>query len=102
MSQNTKFIGISRYLNETEFCRSDEQWHYLTLHPTSCNNCSNLISCEECVNATTNCEWWTDDARCARRGRSDKAARVLGECPAPCWQRESCGSCLDQPGRCVW
>jgi hypothetical protein len=45
-----------------------DEWHYFTLLPFSCANCSNYITCESCVGSSL-CEWWTEDARCARRGR---------------------------------
>lgn len=45
-----------------------DEWHYFTLLPFSCANCSNYITCESCVGSNL-CEWWTEDARCARRGR---------------------------------
>lgn len=93
---------VSRELNETQSCSNNEEWNYLILHPPKCKNCSNFISCEECVNTTNNCEWWIEDNRCNRRGRSPKAAVSLKECPIPCYQRNECSSCLNEPGRCVW
>jgi hypothetical protein len=47
---------------------TDDEWHYFTLLPFSCANCSNFITCESCVGSNL-CEWWTEDARCIRRGR---------------------------------
>ncbi|XP_046676550.1 multiple epidermal growth factor-like domains protein 8 isoform X2 [Homalodisca vitripennis] len=78
-----------------------EDWHYLTIVPWQCANCSNFIDCEDCV-GSGKCEWWTDDARCARRGRSTNGVVELSACPAPCHSRENCTDCLDGNGRCVW
>ncbi|XP_023314938.1 multiple epidermal growth factor-like domains protein 8 isoform X2 [Trichogramma pretiosum] len=102
---------MSRTVNETASCvfevESDEsgkttlEWHYLTITPFTCANCSNFISCESCVQ-TGICEWWTDEARCARIGRLQTAVVSLQECPIPCRQRSNCTQCLDERGRCVW
>lgn len=57
--------------SEMENCRSLEQpedWHYLTLVPSQCANCSNYVDCEPCIDSGI-CEWWADVAKCARRGR---------------------------------
>ncbi|KAJ4443468.1 hypothetical protein ANN_05140, partial [Periplaneta americana] len=78
-----------------------DEWHYFTLLPFSCANCSNYITCESCVGSNL-CEWWTEDARCSRRGRSKAAVVSLSQCPVPCYQRENCSQCLDERGRCVW
>ncbi|GLH01298.1 Laminin subunit alpha [Gryllus bimaculatus] len=94
---------LPRSLNETEYCVSPtnvDEWHYLTLLPSNCANCSNYISCESCVGSNL-CEWWTEDARCARRGRFSDAVVDLGQCPTPCHKRTNCSQCLDE-GRCVW
>lgn len=117
---------LSRSLNETEFCvlevdlfglnargrseydegEDDESspsldWHYLTITPSNCANCSNYITCETCVGSSL-CEWWTEEARCARIGRLPEAVVELKECPVPCRQRSNCTQCLDERGRCVW
>ncbi|PSN57394.1 Multiple epidermal growth factor-like domains protein 8 [Blattella germanica] len=93
---------FSRSLNEVEVCTSDSgEWHYFTLLPFSCANCSNYITCESCIGSSL-CEWWTEDARCARRGRLKNAVVELSQCPVPCYQRDNCSSCLDDRGRCVW
>lgn len=95
---------MSRKSNESEECVSPElpnEWRYLTLLPSSCANCSNYISCESCVSSGL-CEWWTEDARCARKGRSQDAVVQLSECPVPCHLRRNCSQCLDDRGRCVW
>ncbi|XP_015121638.1 multiple epidermal growth factor-like domains protein 8 [Diachasma alloeum] len=102
---------LSRSTNETESCSvtidyDDEgspinEWHYLTITPSSCANCSNYISCESCV-STNLCEWWTEEARCARMGRLPNSVVSLEECPIPCRQRSNCTQCLDERGRCVW
>ncbi|KYM76277.1 Multiple epidermal growth factor-like domains protein 8 [Atta colombica] len=103
---------LPRSVNETESCVKDiewdkehgetiREWHYLTITPSACANCSNYISCESCVN-TKLCEWWTEEARCARIGRLPNAVVSLYECPIPCRQRSNCTKCLDERGRCVW
>lgn len=92
---------ISRIADEMLTCSNDVDWKYLTLQPSQCANCSNYISCEQCVNSDL-CEWWAEDARCARKGRAADAVRELAQCPAPCNVRENCSACLDERGRCVW
>ncbi|XP_026667029.1 multiple epidermal growth factor-like domains protein 8 isoform X3 [Ceratina calcarata] len=102
---------LSRSINETESCVADmewdedgnaiQEWHYLTITPSACANCSNYISCESCV-GTNLCEWWTEEARCARIGRLPNAVVSLDECPIPCRLRSNCTQCLDERGRCVW
>ncbi|XP_076675324.1 multiple EGF like domains 8 isoform X3 [Andrena cerasifolii] len=102
---------ISRSINETESCVADvewdedgnpsREWHYLTITPSACANCSNYISCESCVGSNL-CEWWTEETRCARIGRLPNAVVSLDQCPIPCRQRSNCTQCLDERGRCVW
>ncbi|XP_043511947.1 multiple epidermal growth factor-like domains protein 8 isoform X2 [Frieseomelitta varia] len=102
---------LSRSINETESCVADvewdedgnptREWHYLTITPSACANCSNYISCESCVGSNL-CEWWTEEARCARIGRLPNAVVSLDQCPIPCRQRSNCTQCLDERGRCVW
>lgn len=92
---------ISRTENEQLSCSSDLGWRYLTLQPSKCANCSNYISCEQCVDSKL-CEWWAEDARCSRLGRSPTAVRSLDQCPAPCYARSDCQACLEERGRCVW
>ncbi|XP_015608730.1 multiple epidermal growth factor-like domains protein 8 isoform X2 [Cephus cinctus] len=102
---------LSRTVNETESCAADvewdedgnaiREWHYLTITPSACANCSNYISCESCVGSNL-CEWWTEEARCARMGRLPNAVLSLDQCPIPCRQRSNCTQCLDERGRCVW
>ncbi|XP_058808805.1 multiple epidermal growth factor-like domains protein 8 isoform X2 [Phymastichus coffea] len=102
---------LSRAVNETESCVADiewdengkviQEWHYLTINPTTCANCSNYISCESCV-STNICEWWTEEARCARIGRMPDAVVSIDQCPVPCRQRSNCTQCLIERGRCVW
>lgn len=91
---------MSRDLNEEENCRDTESWHYFTISPTECKNCSNFVRCSDCV--ANGHEWWSEDARCNRRGRSDKAVKTVEACPLDCDLRDDCSSCLAQPGRCVW
>ncbi|XP_050362348.1 multiple epidermal growth factor-like domains protein 8 [Nymphalis io] len=90
-----------RNIDETQTCAIDGEWRYLTLLPAACPNCSNYISCERCVSGNY-CEWWADEARCARRGRAGGAVVDASECPAPCRTRLDCEHCLDERGRCVW
>lgn len=90
-----------RTAEETTSCFADGEWRYLTLQPSACPNCSNYISCERCVNGNY-CEWWADEARCARRGRAGGAISDAALCPAPCRLRPDCEHCLDERGRCVW
>lgn len=92
---------FSRLENETAVCVLDDNWKYLTLQPSQCSNCSNYISCEKCIDSGL-CEWWAEDARCARKGRSEAAVREISQCPIPCNARENCSACLDERGRCVW
>lgn len=91
----------SRSEDENLNCSLDDDWQYLTLQPSSCSNCSNYITCDSCIGSNL-CEWWIDDARCARKGQKAEAAISLDQCPIPCYKRNDCGSCLDQKGRCVW
>ncbi|XP_041977639.1 multiple epidermal growth factor-like domains protein 8 isoform X2 [Aricia agestis] len=90
-----------RDVDEKVACANDGEWRYLTLQPAACPNCSNYISCERCVSGNY-CEWWADEARCARRGRASGAIVDATECPAPCRMRLDCEHCLDERGRCVW
>ncbi|XP_054283597.1 multiple epidermal growth factor-like domains protein 8 [Macrosteles quadrilineatus] len=92
-----------RSSDERVTCRSpsSSQWHYLTIVPSHCANCSNYVDCEACV-YTGICEWWPDDARCSRRGRSPAGVVEAGKCPPPCYSRANCTDCLDGNGRCVW
>lgn len=91
----------SRSVDEQSVCSNEGEWRYLTLQPAACPNCSNYISCERCVGGDY-CEWWADEARCARRGRASGAVLDATECPAPCRLRLDCEHCLDERGRCVW
>ncbi|PZC82381.1 hypothetical protein B5X24_HaOG210422 [Helicoverpa armigera] len=90
-----------RRADEHTACAAGGHWRYLTLQPAACPNCSNYISCERCVGANY-CEWWADEARCARRGRAAGAIADRAGCPAPCRLRADCEHCLDERGRCVW
>jgi multipile epidermal growth factor-like domains protein 8 len=92
---------ISRLEVESDACRRGDDWKYLTLQPSHCENCSNFISCNSCV-TTGLCEWWPEDARCVRKNRSPNGIKEVGNCPAPCHVRTSCSSCLNDKGRCVW
>ncbi|KAJ2953641.1 hypothetical protein O0L34_g1253 [Tuta absoluta] len=91
----------ARDTDEKTVCALEGDWRYLTLQPAACPNCSNYISCERCV-AGNYCEWWAEEARCARRGRAGGAVVDPGECPLPCRLRLDCEQCLDERGRCVW
>lgn len=89
---------------DEELCARSENasdWKYFIIEPTQCSNCSDFITCDQCIDSNM-CEWWTEDARCERYGRFESAIRSLGECPAPCHNRNTCSSCLDETGRCVW
>lgn len=66
-----------RAADERAACAGAGGWRYLTLQPAACPNCSNYISCERCV-AGNYCEWWADEARCARRGRAGGAVVDAG------------------------
>lgn len=93
---------VSRLENENLTCISEiGDWRYLTLQPSACSNCSNFISCESCVSSGI-CEWWIEEARCARIGQMPDAAVSSHQCPVPCYKRKNCGSCLEEKGRCVW
>ncbi|XP_073988408.1 multiple EGF like domains 8 isoform X2 [Rhodnius prolixus] len=92
---------MDRAVNETNECRLGNVWHYLTLVPNSCSNCTNYITCESCIN-TNFCEWWADDARCYRIGRSQRSIRTVDKCPTACHLRTNCSQCLDGFGKCVW
>ncbi|XP_018320718.1 multiple epidermal growth factor-like domains protein 8 isoform X2 [Agrilus planipennis] len=93
---------ISRDENENITCTSEDgDWYFLTLQPNLCSNCSNYISCSSCVE-TGLCEWWVDESRCFRIGRNSKAVKNFDECPAPCYKRSNCSTCIEERGRCVW
>ncbi|XP_055855625.1 multiple epidermal growth factor-like domains protein 8 [Episyrphus balteatus] len=100
---NTKCF--SRAINETKECaissENSSSWKYLITQPGQCNNCSNYISCEECID-TKLCEWWAEDARCSRLGKSPTGIQEISQCPMPCRLRNSCSECLNDRGRCVW
>lgn len=76
-------------------------WKYFIVEPSQCSNCSDFINCEHCIDSGI-CEWWPDDARCSRLGRSSTAAKSISECPSPCNSRSNCTNCLEEDGRCVW
>ncbi|KAK9888746.1 hypothetical protein WA026_000973 [Henosepilachna vigintioctopunctata] len=87
--------------DESITCTQGDNWRYLTLSPSACSNCSNFISCESCT-ASGICEWWIEEAKCARIGQRSDAVVSEKYCPLPCYKRQDCSSCLDQKGRCVW
>lgn len=95
-------------VNETAVCvakNDPNHWAYLISQPTQCTNCSNYVSCEACVSTPDNadeCEWWLDDARCGRIGKSNSSVRAIAQCPRPCRERRGCDQCLGERGRCVW
>lgn len=91
----------SRDQDEMVSCSTEEYWQYLVIQPSKCANCSNYISCGSCLESGL-CEWWAEDARCARLGRSSNAVREESLCPAPCPERPTCSACLEERGRCVW
>lgn len=92
---------MSRNVNETSACSDGNHWRYLTLKSEQCVNCSNFISCHSC-SLSESCEWWNEDAKCERRGRSLAAIKDFTECPSPCHERSNCSSCLNEKGKCVW
>nr|XP_022913574.1 multiple epidermal growth factor-like domains protein 8 isoform X1 [Onthophagus taurus] len=92
---------VSRELDETKSCVIEDDWRYLTLQPSECSNCSNFISCESCTGSGF-CEWWIEEAKCARIGSFQDAATNPELCPTPCYKRPDCSSCLQEKGRCVW
>ncbi|XP_049313887.1 multiple epidermal growth factor-like domains protein 8 [Bactrocera dorsalis] len=101
---------VEKTVNETETCTladssalagNDGYWEYLITQPSQCANCSNYVSCNECVTSGL-CEWWTEEARCARFGKSEHGVRNTSMCPIPCRLRTSCDQCLNERGRCVW
>lgn len=92
---------VSRDVNETLECSAGTHWRYLILQPHQCSNCSNFISCESCAESK-NCEWWSDETKCMRVGRSQTAIKKIDECPSSCHQRSNCSTCLNEKGRCVW
>jgi len=47
---------------------STKETAFLTLNPSHCVNCSNHISCNQCVDDNS-CEWLVEEAYCTRRGR---------------------------------
>lgn len=92
---------LERTANETEVCNVEGEWHYLTLTPSVCNNCSSYITCDSCIESGL-CEWWADEVKCSRIGRSRTGIKSIEECPTSCHLRENCSQCLDGYGRCVW
>lgn len=96
---NDEELCIPPDANATE--SNSINWKYFIIEPTQCSNCSDFITCEQCIDSNK-CEWWPEDARCERYGRYEKAIKNTEQCPAPCHGRQSCHSCLDETGRCVW
>ncbi|KAH8324231.1 hypothetical protein KR074_001932 [Drosophila pseudoananassae] len=91
-----------RSVNETEVCRQEpDHWSYLISQPSQCSNCTNYVSCEACA-GSNECEWWTEDARCGRLGKSNSSVRAVEQCPRSCRERHGCQECLGERGRCVW
>lgn len=93
---------LSRDVNETSLCRVESQWRYLIQQPQQCENCSNYIQCGDCTKEG-NCEWWLDETKCVRKGRSgNSGVQRFSSCPLSCNLRKNCSSCLNEKGRCVW
>lgn len=92
---------FARDENPTLVCSESNNWSYLTLIADKCINCSNFISCHSC-SQSENCEWWSEDAKCERRGRSSAAIKDPFECAVPCHERVNCSECLNTNGKCVW
>ncbi len=73
------------------------------LTPGQCTNCTSNIYCHECLNnADGPCEWLAEESRCVRDGRYSKSIRNESSCPQLCHERDSCDTCIGDPGRCVW
>lgn len=92
---------FSRNANESTDCRVGNYWRYLTMKPSQCTNCSNFISCESCTEFK-GCEWWNEETKCVRAGRSPGGLKDIAQCPSPCHERTNCSTCLNEKGRCVW
>ena len=92
---------VSRDIDETSDCKVGNHWRYLILQPSQCTNCSNFIGCEDCTE-NHSCEWWTEETRCVRAGRSTNGIKDVSECPSACHIRKNCSTCLGEKGRCVW
>jgi len=94
-----------RSVNETEVCKMETldtfHWSYLISQPSQCSNCTNYVSCEACARSGE-CEWWTEDARCGRIGKTNSSVRAVEHCPRSCRERHGCQECLGERGRCVW
>ncbi|EDX15361.1 GD12027 [Drosophila simulans] len=94
-----------RSVNETEVCKMETldtfHWSYLISQPSQCSNCTNYVSCEACARSGE-CEWWTEDARCGRIGKTNSSVRAVEQCPRSCRERQGCQECLGERGRCVW
>lgn len=93
---------LPKIINETIECKdNDFHWEYLITQPSYCSNCSNFVSCQECI-ASNFCEWWIDEARCARLGKLSNGIRRQAQCPLECRLRKNCHECINERGRCVW
>ncbi|CAA9996215.1 unnamed protein product [Nesidiocoris tenuis] len=92
-----------RTVNQSEVCRGDSHWEFLKLEPSTCENCSNFVTCDSCIGSGI-CEWraGADFAKCHRINRFSTAIRKVSECPMPCHLRDNCSQCLDGFGGCVW
>uniref|UniRef100_A0A146L5D8 Multiple epidermal growth factor-like domains protein 8 n=2 Tax=Lygus hesperus TaxID=30085 RepID=A0A146L5D8_LYGHE len=98
-----KSTCYERSVNDTEVCREGDNWAHLILEPSSCNNCTNYITCDSCIQSGV-CEWKAGPnyAKCSRIGRASTGIKNVSECPMPCHLRGDCSKCLDGLGGCVW
>ncbi|XP_050427055.1 multiple epidermal growth factor-like domains protein 8 [Adelges cooleyi] len=98
-----KSVCTTRNQTDSEFCHNDNDvndWKYLVISPQMCPNCSNHVNCLDCVQ-NGYCEWWSQEAKCERRGRLSEGVVSVESCPSQCSERRSCFDCLDND-RCVW
>lgn len=94
-------LNCVRIIDDKSGNKTHIDWKYFIVEPSQCANCSDYITCEQCIDSNI-CEWWAEDARCFRLGRSVSAIKSKDICPEPCHKRDSCTSCLEDNGRCVW
>jgi len=98
-----KSVCTTRNQTDSIFCHNNNdinEWKYLVISPQLCPNCSNHVDCVDCIQSGY-CEWWSQEAKCERRGRLPEGVVSIDLCPTPCSNRHSCSDCLDN-GRCVW
>lgn len=94
-------LNCARSIENSNNNETYTEWKYFIVETSQCSNCSDYITCENCLESGI-CEYWPEDARCSRIGRSRAAVKTIAECPSPCNSRTNCTSCLAEEGRCVW